>query len=177
MSKSQIQQITVVVLLAVFAVVWTMTRRSSAPTQAPAPPWREAQAPSKPASGPAPKEEPLPSTGVARDLFRPPPELLKTIRRKEELAREEEKLAEERRRREQPVRESAINPPPLQLQGILWGSSTGPRAIVNRQILRVGQSIEEAQIIAIEKDGIRILYQEREFFIPMPVAGSTKEKS
>ncbi|MBI1953788.1 MAG: hypothetical protein HYS41_06675 [Candidatus Omnitrophica bacterium] len=177
MSKSQIQQITVVILLVVFALVWTMTRRSPAPTQLPTPPPREVQAPSKPASGPVRKDEPLPPAVVTRDLFSPPSELLKTIRRKEELAREEERLAEEKNRREQPVSESVITPPPLQLQGILWGGATGPRAIVNRHILRVGQFIEEAKIVAIEKNGIRILYQEKEFFIPMPAAGSTKEES
>jgi hypothetical protein len=175
-SKGQIQQITVVVLLVVFALVWTMTRKPPT-TQAPTPSSREVQAPPKTALEPARKEESLPSAAVTRDLFKPPSALLESLHRKEELAREEERRAEEKRRREHPARQAVITPPPLQLQGILWGGDIEPRAIVNRHILRVGQSIEEAKIIAIEKNGIRILYQEQEFFIPLPAAVSTKEKS
>lgn len=175
MNKSQIQQFAVLVLLVVFALVWTMTRRPPRPASATSG-RPERLAPPPTASDQIPEEAPVESATATRDLFIPPPSLLEVIRRKGELSRKEERLAEERRRGQEQVEAAAVTPPPLNLQGIFWGDTGEPRAIVNRQILRVGQSIEEAQILRIARNGIQVLYQGKEFFIPLPVA-SKKEES
>ena len=175
MNKSQIQQITVLVLLVVFALVWTMTRRPPLPAPStlaqPQP-----STPSPAARDQTLEEPPAESATVGRDLFKPPSGLLETIRRKEERVLEEERLAEERRRGQQEAEEAAVALPPLDLQGVIWGDPKQPRALVNRQILRVGQSIEGVQILRIARDGIQVLYEGKEFFIPLP-AVSKKEES
>ncbi|MFH1777078.1 MAG: hypothetical protein ABH952_05930 [Candidatus Omnitrophota bacterium] len=54
--------------------------------------------------------------------------------------------------------------PKLQLQGLLSGAQT-PAAIINNQIIRVGNLIMEAEIIEITNNGVKLLYKGKEFFI------------
>ena len=46
--------------------------------------------------------------------------------------------------------------PEFSVQGMVWNSDM-PQAIINGQVYRVGDKIEEAQIIDIDKEGVRLL--------------------
>jgi Tfp pilus assembly protein PilP len=45
----------------------------------------------------------------------------------------------------------------LKVQGIVWGGKS-PQAIINGQVLSVGDLIEGAQIVSIEKKGITLSF-------------------
>jgi hypothetical protein len=45
----------------------------------------------------------------------------------------------------------------IKVQGVIWGSQV-PQAIINDQVLRVGDLIEGAQIMSIEKKGITVSF-------------------
>ena len=49
--------------------------------------------------------------------------------------------------------------PNLNITGLIWNTDR-PQAIVNGQVLDQGDTIENAEIIAIKKDGIDIKYQD-----------------
>ncbi len=52
--------------------------------------------------------------------------------------------------------------PPLEIQGIIWGGKY-PQAIINENVLEVGDSVDKVKILAIRKNGIQILYEGRKF--------------
>lgn len=59
-------------------------------------------------------------------------------------------------------------PPQMTVQGIMWGGAF-PVAIINDELFRVGDTTKEgAKITSITKDGIEILYQEKNFEILPP---------
>lgn len=158
MTRAQIQQVIVIVLLILFGVVWTTTRKNIAP-HAPAP----AAAASAPLSA-APASEARPSapqgagTGeeppsLARDPFGPPAPLLRQIR-------EKGKSHEQKPPAPSPTPSpTPAAPPPelssLKLQGIFWGAGK-PQVIINRKILSVGDTIEGFQVVAITKEGVTL---------------------
>ncbi len=179
MTKTQTQQVTVLVLLVVFAVVWTMTRRASRPAVPAATTTAGSQIPAsvtEPAGPLAPAQPELAEAlSPTRDLFAPPRQLLEAIGRKEELAKqEEERLAREKLQEPPEAPRAPVVLPPLELQGILWGPRRQAQAIINRQILKVGQGIEGAQIVAITQEGVKVLYGDQEFLLKMP-AGLEKK--
>jgi hypothetical protein len=47
--------------------------------------------------------------------------------------------------------------PQLTVQGIIWGSSL-PQAIINNKVVKVGDVLEGADIIEINKEGITVLF-------------------
>jgi hypothetical protein len=71
-----------------------------------------------------------------------------------------------------PVKKEEIKPPELSIQGLVWGK-IAPQAIVNNKVVSVGDIIDEARIIGINKEGIRILFKNEIFFI----RAQTVEKS
>ena len=62
------------------------------------------------------------------------------------------------------AKEEEIVLPTLAVSGVVWGSPT-PQVIINGKILKEGDIIEEAEILEIEKDGIILLYEGREFSV------------
>lgn len=58
-------------------------------------------------------------------------------------------------------------PPPLTIQALLWGS-TLPQAIVNNKIVKENDTIEGVKILAIDREGLTVLYMNRQFIIPAP---------
>jgi hypothetical protein len=50
----------------------------------------------------------------------------------------------------------------LIVQGLIWGGSF-PQAIVNNKIVKVGDTVDGANVTAIDKDGVTVLFQEREY--------------
>ena len=47
--------------------------------------------------------------------------------------------------------------PELTVQGIIWGSNL-PQAIVNNKVVKVGDSLESVDIVAINKEGVTVLF-------------------
>lgn len=60
--------------------------------------------------------------------------------------------------------------PPMTIQGIVWGSDI-PQAIVNNQVVRVGNALGSVHIISIKKEGIKVIFQGQEYFLPAPASG------
>ncbi len=55
--------------------------------------------------------------------------------------------------RTQPARQASI--PPLSLQGVLWGGAE-PQAIINGEVYRVGDRIDEVRITGIDRRGVTV---------------------
>ncbi|MBM3249838.1 MAG: hypothetical protein FJZ09_03200 [Candidatus Omnitrophica bacterium] len=64
----------------------------------------------------------------------------------------------------------AVQPPPLKVQGLIWGSSL-PQAIINDSVVKQGDTIGGARIIDIDKNGVVVEFQGQEFNISAPAAG------
>ena len=67
----------------------------------------------------------------------------------------------------QPIAPAAVVAPNLAIQGIVWGGKIA-QAIVNNKLVTVGDTVEEARIVAITGDGLEIIYKEKPFHIPSP---------
>lgn len=65
--------------------------------------------------------------------------------------------------------------PSLTVQGIIWGSSM-PCAIINNEVVKQGDSIEEVELIKIEKESIEVLYQGWNYSLPSPAGLSLNKK-
>ncbi len=172
MTKTQIQTTVVVVLLLAFLGLWVMTRKTTQPfvvpqpqPLAPAPPAPPATSP--PSNLPAPPgspslvEEPV----VERDPF-DLPDLLKEVLRQRQREREEAG----RHKNERPVTSEVPTPPqppPLSLQGIFWGTPR-PQALINRRILSVGDTIEGARVMAINREGVTVSFQGEQLLLKLP---------
>ena len=90
-----------------------------------------------------------------RDPFPPPPE--KKVTQKGDV---QEKQPETMK----PVE---IKPPSLTIQGIIWGGALS-QAVINGKVLKVGDTIEEAKITNISKDGIEIVFKNQTFHLASP---------
>lgn len=156
MSKNQIQQLVVIALLLVFIGMWTLMRKSSAPAGPVLPPKTESVP--APASSPAKESVEAPPATLARDPFGLPQSLLDQIRNQET----EKKQEEEEQRRQEELRANPGRPtqplmelPNLKLQAVFWGTAN-PQAIINRQTVSVGDTLEGARIISISKNGVTV---------------------
>ncbi len=54
--------------------------------------------------------------------------------------------------------------PAFKIDGFVWGSSL-PQAIINNKVYAVGDTVEGAQIIKIDKDGITFLFQDNVYTV------------
>lgn len=79
----------------------------------------------------------------------------------------------EREERAQESMAPATPPPALTVQGLVWGGAF-PQAIINNKVFKVGDTIEEARIIDINKEGITIFFGGRQYSIEAPAAASRK---
>ena len=52
----------------------------------------------------------------------------------------------------------------LSLEGLVWNSDK-PRAIINGQIVKVGQKVVEAEVLDIKKDGVKMRYKGMDFYL------------
>ena len=57
--------------------------------------------------------------------------------------------------------------PTFDVQGILWGGPL-PQAVIEGQVLKVGDVIKDAEITEISKEGIKLRYNKREYKILPP---------
>lgn len=59
--------------------------------------------------------------------------------------------------------------PPLTIQGIIWGGRF-PLGIINNKVVKIGDTIEGAQIIDISKDGVIVSFADRQYNLSSPAA-------
>jgi hypothetical protein len=52
--------------------------------------------------------------------------------------------------------------PDFSIQGMVW-SSDNPQAIIDGQVLRIGDEIKEAKILSISKEGVKFLFRGKIF--------------
>jgi len=65
--------------------------------------------------------------------------------------------------KEEPQVEIETKPlPALQIQGIVWGGSL-LQAIINNKVVRVGDTIEEVRITDINKNGVTVFFENRQY--------------
>jgi len=68
-----------------------------------------------------------------------------------------------------------IKAPPLKVQGLIWGGKF-PQAIINNKVVKTGDTVENSQVLSIEKDGVTILFENNQFKLPAPKADVTVTK-
>ena len=68
-----------------------------------------------------------------------------------------------------------VTPPRLSVQGLVWGGRT-PQAIIDNRVVKVGDVIEEAEIIEISKDGVTMVYKKRIFKLSSPASKQMKTR-
>ena len=78
---------------------------------------------------------------------------------------------EERELMEQEAEKQAKPLPAFNIQGIIWKGKL-KQAIINNRVLKIGDEIEGAKIVAIEKQGITFLYDKQEHQVPAPAYSS-----
>lgn len=65
------------------------------------------------------------------------------------------------------TQEIAIIPPPmLEINGIVWNTKK-PQAIINDQVVVIGDTIENSKIVDIRKDGVDVIFNEKLFTLPI----------
>jgi hypothetical protein len=60
--------------------------------------------------------------------------------------------------------------PSLTVQGLIWGGNF-PQAIINNKVVKVGDVIEDAQVINIDKNGVTIMFGEKLYNLSSPASG------
>jgi len=166
MTRSQIQQLVVIFLLVAFVAVWFLTRKTPPLVSPPAigsPSVATPPSPMLPSPPPPASEDPLPTEEIVlnRDPFQLPSPLKEAVRQREIL---KEQPPTPPPQEAPPI---PTSPPPLQLQGVFWGTPR-PSAIINRRILYVGDTIDNAKILAVTKDGVTASYGGQEFQLRLP---------
>jgi len=62
--------------------------------------------------------------------------------------------------------------PNLVIQGVVWGGEV-PQAIINNKVVKRGDAIENVHIVDINKKGIDIMFEGRQFNLPAPASGGS----
>jgi len=65
--------------------------------------------------------------------------------------------------------------PELTLQGLVWGG-VFPQAIINNQLVKIGDLIGEAEVVEIEKEGVTLLYDEKRQKLSSPAVTGPRKK-
>lgn len=65
--------------------------------------------------------------------------------------------------------------PPLTVQGIIWGGKFS-QAIINNKVVKAGDTIEGVRVISIDKVGIALFFEGKEYNLPSPAAGVSPDK-
>ena len=58
----------------------------------------------------------------------------------------------------------------MKLQGIVWHTDK-PRAIINNKMVKVGSKIGEMKVVGIDKEGVRVQQEGREFVLRLSGKG------
>jgi len=59
--------------------------------------------------------------------------------------------------------------PPLSVQGLVWGGSI-PQAIINDQVVKIGDTIAGVSVTNISKAGIKVVFDNQEYDLPSPAS-------
>ena len=95
--------------------------------------------------------------------------------------KEEQFIAQAKAREVVPVPEVPVQKrplPALTVQGVVWGGRF-PQAIVNDKIVKIGDIVEEARIIDINKSGITVSFDNQQYSLTSPAGinlQSSKQK-
>ena len=57
-----------------------------------------------------------------------------------------------------------FNPSSLRISGMVWGESK-PKAIINDQVIGIGDVIEDAEVLNITAEGILVKYSDKEYLL------------
>ncbi len=130
----------------------------------------EKTAPVPAAPAPAVQEEGLPDFSSLRDPFLPQLPIVKEIN--ERPVEPGPKIDDNNRKPpavspQQPkLPRVPVKPPALKVQGIIWDSDR-PQAIINGEIVDVGQVVADAKIVSIQKEGVDFLFHGEKFHASM----------
>lgn len=179
MTRTQIQQLVVVLLLILFVGVFLLSKKAPEPgsgvVSTPAPggtaptPVGQAELP------PAAVSPAAPDLSIPRDVFLLPAALLQRLQQRTQEAIDQENKKKEESSQAVPVSAEQIGITDLELQGIFWNVSN-PQAIINRQIVSVGDRIENAEVKAITKDGVTLTSNGQQFDLKPELFRSSGEK-
>jgi len=64
--------------------------------------------------------------------------------------------------------------PTLKIQGIIWGGRI-PQAIINNKVVKMGDVIEGVKVVNINKDGVIVLFEDKEHNLSSPVTTHSKD--
>ena len=168
MTRTQVQQLVVVLLLILFVGVFLLSNKTPEPGGAVVtlpPPGESAQAPARTPEPPAAVVPAAsPDLSIPRDVFLLPTLLVQRLQQREQEAQqaELERLQKQQASQTKTVAVQQIKITDLQLQGIFWGSSN-PEAIINRKIVSVGDQVEDAEVEAITKESVTLSRNGQEF--------------
>ncbi len=169
MTRTQIQQLVVGLLLILFVGVFLLLRNKTPEPDGAVmtlpPPGETREAPARtleppPAVVPA---APL-DLSIPRDVFLLPTLLVQQLQQREQGAQqlEQERIQQRQAAQTKTVAPQEIKVTDLKLQGIFWGSSN-PQAIINRKIVSVGDQVEDAEVEAITKESVTLSRNGQEF--------------
>jgi len=65
----------------------------------------------------------------------------------------------------------AAPPPVLIVQGLIWGGGI-PQAIINDNVVKLGDTIQGAKIINITKDGVIVLFEGMQYNLSSPASSA-----
>lgn len=180
MNRQRVVLIALALLLLVWMALWRMTRpRGGSASFAPAPIIQKTQGNEKMAAGGGPRssDTPAPQAASTRDPFRISDRAKEILRQQEEERLRKEREAEEAARAaleaqtakpQEPAAPVVL--PQLSLQGIILGAQ--PKAIINRKIVKVGDTIEGAKVTRIEKNQVTVEFEGHIF----PITAATPER-
>jgi hypothetical protein len=156
MTRTQIQQLVAVLLLILFVGVFLLSKKAPEPGSGVAPtPIPDGTAPVPPGQAEPPAAVPAsaPDLSIPRDVFLLPKALLQRLQQREQGAIDLENQKKQLLSQTEVVPAQQIGITDLELQGIFWNVSN-PQAIINRQIVSVGDRIDSAEVEAITKEGV-----------------------
>ncbi len=62
-----------------------------------------------------------------------------------------------------------VTAPSLKIKGVFWGGDF-PQAIINDKVVKVGDTIEGAQILSIDKNSVSVFFVNRQFILSSPAS-------
>jgi len=87
-----------------------------------------------------------------KDPFQPPEEKEPEVEQKEQITEEAKPPA--------PL-------PALKIEGLVWGGRF-PQAIINQKVVKIGDAIEGAQIVDINREGVTLNFNNTQYNLPSP---------
>ncbi len=179
MTRTQIQQLVVVLLLVLFVGVFLLSKKAPEPgsgvTPAPVPDGTAPAAASQAEPPPTVVPASAPDLSIPRDVFLLPAALLQRLQQREQEAIDLENKKKLDFSPTEVVPAEQIGITDLELQGIFWNISN-PQAIINRQIVSVGDSVDSAEVEAITQEGVILSLNGQKFNLKPETFRSSGDK-